>query len=104
MSKKFHLKVENATNWKTIFAYESRIQTQSFKKKFGGEILDDFIKITCCQKLQKVDIGCAASGNSQKTKPSTVAFLPFSRNERLTFVSTTSNTTNFFKIGNNQSK
>ena len=26
-------------------------------KKFGGEIFDDFIKIMCCQKLQKVDLG-----------------------------------------------
>ena len=56
-SKKFHLKVENATKWKTIFAYRSLIELWLFSKELGDEISDDFIKIMCCQKLQKVGSG-----------------------------------------------
>ena len=40
-----------------IFANKTQIELWSFTEIFEGMIAYDFIKITCCQKLQKVVLG-----------------------------------------------
>ena len=40
-----------------IFANKMQIEVRILTEIFGGMIAYDFIKITCCQKLQKVDSG-----------------------------------------------
>ena len=40
-----------------IFANKMQIELWSLTEIFEGMIAYDFIKITCCQKLQKVDLG-----------------------------------------------
>ena len=40
-----------------IFANRTQIELWSLTEIFEGMIAYDFIKITCCQKLQKVDLG-----------------------------------------------
>ena len=41
----------------TIFANRKQIELWSLTEIFEGMIAYDFIKIMCCQKLQKVDLG-----------------------------------------------
>ena len=40
-----------------IFATRKQIEFWSLTEIFEGMIAYDFLKITCCQKLQKVDFG-----------------------------------------------
>ena len=40
-----------------IFANKTQIELCGFSEIFEGMIEYDFIKIMCCQKLQKVDFG-----------------------------------------------
>ena len=50
----------------TIFANKKQIEFWSFMEIFEGMIAYDFIKITCCQKLQKVDFGWLGTGSLPK--------------------------------------
>ena len=49
-----------------IFANKMQIEVRILTEIFGGMIAYDFIKITCCQKLQKVDFGWLGGSSQPK--------------------------------------
>ena len=61
-----------------IFANRTQIEFCTLTEIFEGMIAYDFIKITCCQKLQKVDFGWLVQAAGQSFKPNTATSLPFS--------------------------